>query len=884
MTSYRVTPASSAGSASATAPDAVDQPAACDRQASRAVGTAEGIPRRAAGGDAAAPVQPHASLTTMAARGSNRPSGTLLVSVGGGPRGETQAMAEMDLLRERRADFQRIQQLGGQYDIKTVIVERRGNEAVGQGNAWGAEHGLGTANTGVEGGSATPGSLLNYPERLRSFLQQNRNRLAIDVHGNLVHEALLARAFDGTFGPRNVAAIDCAVMTRAQVGAEAHGKFEQARVQTAQEFPFYKLEVKPHTSVETVDITNPAKPVLGLAHAATKEPLGELVADTVRLNTGTTLANPIRDPQVKAHAFVGAMDPQALKEFLDAKVLLDDSGQLKPGTRLALGGTSLSAYDELLALTAVMPLFEPDPQGPTGYKINEEAKEKYQGAITFVSSTPGQWVSPRHAHGPAWQQSAEPLGSAREQHAMFLHEQGQEIFKAWGVLTDASVALAQATVPKAARQEGLSTEQLLAAQHASTAQAASRLLDAKSLDGEAKQQAIAESTHTLEGARRQAHRSTIFGMGLERDPDGAVADMSAVAPNTFAGRARYIMERAQLKAITEPGSNVAGDNAALVRRVAAIMRDITASPFHVHDTAPLLFAAGIARYRSAPYRNFSAEGGERALTLSCDDGSHETFDAFIVSPTLHRGAEPALASLAGQAKPAHPQTPDHPEVGLNRQIVAASGEPSHVEDYSLNGRGVTLPGTSNLSNAFADDVSSRESAVEVAPGLALRRMAHEHLAAAGIEEPARIVEHLYRQLLPQDADHDREVARFAPAFERGMVKVESLKAAEVAAGDDGAAFAQLADAARSASSVRSHAALIDQRIALDARNHSEPVQRSLQASKSLADGLAARPAFNPASNADYQRRFVDVPTHIHEQVYLRALELAESRLRNAAAS
>jgi hypothetical protein len=806
-----------------------------------------------------------------------------VVSVGGGPRGETQALAEIDLLRERHADFERIRQLGGQYDIHTIIVERRGEEAIGWGNAWGPEHGLGTVNTGVEFGSAMPGSLLNYPERYRAFIEQHREKVTTRARAHPVHEVLLARALDGTYGPRGVPSIDRATLARSELGAEAHASFEQARAKAALEFPFYKLEIRAHTSAEAIDITDPAKPVLGLADADTKESLDDLVADAVRLNTGTTMYNPICDPRVRAHSFVGAMDPQALKRFLDDKGLIDDAGLLRPGTRLALGGTSLSAYDELLALSAVMPLFSSDPKSLTGYKIDEEAKHMYRGALTFVSTTAGQWVAPRHAHGPAWQQITEPLGNVREQHAMFLHEQGQEVFKAWGVLTDASIALAHGTVPKEARQEGLSTQRVLAEQHSGTVQAATCLLAAKELDSDAKQQAIADSTQTLYGARRQAHRSTVFGMGMARDPDAAVADMSAMAPNTFAGREGYIMERAQLKAITEPGSEVAGDNASLIERYAAMMRDITASPIDVHDTVPQLFEAGIANYMCAPYRNFSAEGGERALTLTGRDGLRGSFDAFIVSPIFRQGAEPVLASLAGQVRPAHPQTPAHPEVGLNRQIVAANGEPVHVEDYSLNGRGAMVPGTRNLLNAFADDVSSRESAVQTARGLALRRMAHEHLAAAGVQNPARIIETLYRQLLPKDAEHDREAAGFAADFERGMVKAESLRAAETAAGDDGVAFALLAAATRTGSSVRSHAALIDQRVAL-AEGDRQTLLQSLQASETLADSVAALPRFKPASNADYQRRFVDAPMRLHEQVYSIALDLAKSHLRNAAAN
>jgi hypothetical protein len=372
---------------------------------------------------------------------------------------------------------------------------------------------------------------------------------------------------------------------------------------------------------------------------------------------------------------------------------------------------------------------------------------------------------------------------------------------------------------------------------------------------------------------------------MAREPSATAADMARLAPNTFAGREGYLMHRAQAKAVTEPGTPTSGDNKALLDRFGAeIMQDVTSSPMHVQDSVPQLMAAGIANYQAASYSNFKADGTTKPLSLTAHDGRRTEFDAFIVSSTFNRGAEPVLRSVDTQAKPAHPDVPHHPEVTSHRRVVDKDDQATAVEDFSLNGKGVKVPGTGNTSNAFAFDVGNRDSAVQVAPALALRRMAHEHLRAAGFDNPAQAIDELYNKHLPSDDEHNREAAGFAKHFDAGMVKAESLKAAAVAAGDDGQAFKRVAEAARAGSVVKTHASLIDARLGLDPVLDANEFKNSKSASSSLADGLAARPQFEPASNADYQKRFVDMPLQMHEQVYASALRMAEERLLQAQGS
>jgi len=813
-------------------------------------------------------------------------------------------MAEMELLRLHRADFDRIQKLGGSYNIETVIIERKGEEWLGRGNGWGEEHGTGTANTGAEACKLTANTrgLLNYSARFADYMGDNHKRLIEEAKDHPVLSTLLNRALDGTYGPKGVLVTGFAAMTRAQQGMEELQRFRQASFETKEAFPFYHLHVMTNTSVEKIDVSSPHRPVVSLADAHSAQAKGMLVGNTVRLNTGTTLSSPVGDAAVSNHSFIEAMNPQALKRFLSGKNLLDAAGLVKSTTKLALGGSGLSAYDQLLALVPMMSLFVSDDTAPLGYRVCEDAKAKYHGAITFISNTPGKWIPPRHANDAAWRQESDSLSNAKEQHALRLHNQGEEEFRSWGVLTDASVAATLGMVPKDVRQEGLSTEELLRAQYASSVQSAQKLAQARHLSGKARAQAIDESTRTLEGARRQAHLSTVLGFGMEPRLEEAFEEMARLAPLTFDGQKGYLIHRAQVKSITEPGTQIANDNAELLQRFNTVMTDVTSSPMIVHATVPMLFEAGIATYMSGSYDGFKADGVERPLSFTAHDGAKAAFDAFIVSPTFNRGEEPAIASLTGQVKAADPRIPDIGEVTMNRRILAKNGQATHLEDYSLNGKGAPVPGSRSRSYVFSTDVNNRESATDVAPGLAYRRMAQEHLAAAGFKDPVEKVESLYQKHFPSDEAYAAEVARFAPHFDAAIIKAEFLKAAELAAHDDAKAFKDLVHTARSASTVKTRAALLELpfkdavRTKLKAlpvdrstrsgadklefpREQREVVDRYREASRNYADALAEKPTFTPASNSAYYRRFVDVPLEIHRKVYKEAFELAEGRLQ-----
>ena len=743
--------------------------------------------------------------------------------------------------------------LGGTYDVRTTIVEKQGRDSIGMGVGWN-RHQEGTVNTGAE--------RWGYDNRMRHHLAKHRDDLEAGMKSNPVALAMLEKAFEDTGTTHlskeevlagktessampNAPRVDRAATLRYQLGREEHDHFNAKVKEAAADDivgKIYHLEVLADTEVTGIDVAKPLRPAVQLsAQHGTPQPVH---ADVVRLNTGTTVASPLKANQadVAAHSYVGPMSKEKLGAFLESKGLLDENGKLKPGTKVLTGGSSLSVYDQLLALDKFMGLMESDPASPYGYRITDEAKDSHKDSILITSATPGKWVPPRHTETPRWTQDLRPIAGAREQHALFLHNDGEEVYKAWDDIQVATVAAATGRTPKQVRVEGTTTEEVLAVQMKETEK------HLKASGG--------ESEKTLYGAKRQAALSTLLGYGMEPDLAAASAEMNEAAPLTFKGRAEYLIHRAQLRAITNPESPVSKNNRALISVGNQRMQEVLASPVLTHALAPQLMEAGIARYTPGSYGNINADGEARSLSFVDQKGEKTEHDFFLVSPTFQRSANPAERSLEGQVDPIDVTAPSVARVGQNRMLSRFDGAPLNVEDYGLSGRGV-WGSEASLVGVYGPDVSNRESAVQVAPGLAYRRMAQQHLAAAGRLDPVGDVEAMYTDLYPDEEAYRNEVEAFKGNFDSAMEKAAYLRTVESRTNENPQLHLEFYEKART------------------------PEGRREIGRVAYEEERAQIEAFSPTGRDQYFSRFLDAPDHIHEQVYLRALSEAKLSLVGA---
>ena len=771
-----------------------------------------------------------------------------VVLVGGGPRSTTQVCAELDLVRrpDIRKDFEEIIDLGGTYDMRTTIVEKQGLAAIGMGEAWNRNQ-QGTVNTGAEG--------WGYGPRLETDYAENKPQHLFATRDNPAARAMFNRAFSEAGETTESGSkadpkprVDRAATIRSQLGREERDYFLK-KVQEAQSDPLlakiYKLNIVADTTAVKVDASRPLRPSVSVEGSGRKASV--IQADVIRMNTGTTLHSPLTAEQaaVAEHSYIGPMSSEKLSLCLEAKGLLGEDGRLKPGTQVLTGGSGLSLYDQIFALGPLMGLTEADSESPHGYRVTEKAKQNYGGAILITSNTDGKWISPRHSHTPEWTQDLTPISNSREQHALFLHHQGEEVYKAWQDICTGTVAAATGRSPKEVRQEGINTQDLLQRQAAET------------------QKHLAappgESEKTMYGAKRQADLSTILGMGLEPNPSQAAVSLGEAAPLTYKDRAGYSMHRAQLKAITEPDTPVSENNKGLIAVHNDRFQDITASPAIVHALVPMLMDSGIARYTPGSYQGIRAteQSSDKRLAFVDKAGNRTMHDFFLVSPTFNLSANPAEASLAGQVAPLDPSEPHIARVGRNRMLLRQDGSPLNVESYSIAGKGIKRHNDSFVG-MYAYDVNNRESAVQIAPGLAYKRLAQQHLAAAGRLDPVGDVDRMYEDLYPSEEAYHAEVVQFSGDFESALHKAALMREADRMAKDDPATFKQWYE-------IFSEVAKTPEMLRELGRTAYE-------------EELKQIPEFSPASRDKYFGRFVDAPDHVHQQVYARAVREAKQAL------
>ena len=775
----------------------------------------------------------------------SKPMHVLLV--GGGATASRQVCAEIDLLQrpETRDHLRQIMALGGTYDIRTTIVEKQGRGSIGMGFAW---------NQDQEGYANNIGD--NHPrghEWAKKLYRDKQDELLASVSDSPPGRALFLDAVPAarkTDGPESNGPGVCpepktdrGATLRKNYGLQEHEHFE-SRLQAARKDDLlrrvYRVEVVADSEVYDVDTSSPLKPRVRVRAGAGGFD-GAIEADVVRLATGTTTTSPLKANQcdVMRHAYIGPMSRAKLTAFLEPRGLLGDNGRLKPGARVLTGGTGLGLYDQLMVLDRMMGLTEVDDDAPLGYRVTEEAKRKYRGSILIASRTEGRWIAPRHTNVASWSQDLDPISNAREQHALFLHNQGQELFRSWEDILIATVAAAAGRTPAAVRQDGMTTEGLLALMQEETG----RHLRAPEGD----------EGKTMFGARRQAYLSTVIGMGLERDFGRAAKAMGEAAPLTFRGRAGLLMGRAQLSAVTDPDLPVSANNRLLIDLHKTRMLDIASSPVLIHALAPELIEAGIARYTPGSYSGLSVDESGKRLSFVDGKGQLTKHDFFLVSPHFDREENPAEKSLAGKVHALDPASPSAARFGGNRMVLRDDGVPLNVESYGL-GLGGHQRDEHSTVGFYAIDLFHKASIRSLGVDVAYRRLAEQHLAAAGRLDPVGDVEAMYREeFAGLDSAYRVEVEKFRHNYQEAMQKAAFVRIAERMSGN-AAEFRRLYEMA------------------------GDPERRKELGGEAYLRAVREIPAFSPPGADDYFGRFVDFPPYVHQRVYERAFREARDAL------
>lgn len=613
-----------------------------------------------------------------------------LISVGGGPRGTMQFNAEVDFLKSNRGDFEALRQSGANYNILTTIIEKQGPESITGGVAWTETFGAAMMNTGAE---------TEILSRLINHIEDHQESIEEELRENPVAYATFKRAMraDRIFQ----SPLNRALVTRRIMGRELFEHFHN-QVKTANELDIgYSVNVLCDTTVKGIDISNPLKPIVVFDQGGQ---FSGMPADNVRINVGTITHCATDDEDVQKLTYWGPMfgsprtkavkedksglavvpvdqapdeksdqvvrrQAQGVTAFLKGLGLTDEHNKLDKEATVLVGGSGLSLYDQVLALQDCMGLFESVDESewekyPLGYKVSEAAIEKYVRnrrsdipPLVIISRTPGKWIPPRHSHGPWWRQAlgdestpSQPLGgSAKIQHALFLHGDGGHVFDTWKTIMDGAIAAYCGLHPTALSTD-TDTYSLLEGQYQRN------LVRAKKINNYSDD---ISATRTLEGASRQAYLGSILGFGMELGPGPVLEDddsLAKMAPLTARGRLGYLMHRAQFRAISNPATYKPTVEHALAQRkmldnAGEMMNHVTSSPIEVQSLMQMLIDAKLAVYLPVNYANVKYENNKLAIQPSAVDKIEENpylnrvggadalkaakFDAFIVSAIFY---------------------------------------------------------------------------------------------------------------------------------------------------------------------------------------------------------------------------------------------------------
>lgn len=821
-----------------------------------------------------------------AANGQPRGDGVFAVKptvlIGGGGVTATHRIIKLtELLSQHERALQQLKKSGVPFDahLRFINLEKSadyGGYAFGPGQA-------GTANTPLEDDRKLITDTIDWVLRHEAEILKSDHP---------VGATLLADAKKLAPARLNGQPLDDqrALIERRFMGEVDHWRLIKAAQDATERFPNVDFALVYNTVAKDIvpSIDDGAKVLVGPADQGGVQGDLEIEAGHVGLHPGPQL-RPAVGPDHPAYPFVyqGVMDGRRIQDAMRAQGLLDENGHLLEGKKIFVGGLKLSALDTMVAFNRVMPVLVPDGKG--GYTVDEEVAKKYQGALTTINRE-GLPPVPRYVYSPSsMSERVLALGTTEELLALFTHENGSQVYKAWHTLERAVLASALGTTPDKLEQR-IDNEALIRIWHAQTQKVREIERQAGEMKNPADMEAkLKERLDIRESMERLIYLRTIIGAGMEKNLAEAFGSTAQSYPALFDGRMGYPFHRAQPAGVTD-ATQITGPNKDLMDVQDRRMQPVTASPYQVHDVIALLMKAGVLmQLNGTSYMEFepSQEGGRALRHTKRKDCE---FDYGLISPTFQVKSPVVKAvgqrvetALKGVADVDPQEAVYYPKLRKNLLLEdKETGVPLPVDATLLSGKGWTQGMNTDRQTTYADvrtDLNNKESALETAASLASRDLCLAILNAKGVSNPHRTLEGLYMSFVPDDRRYGEEVKRLEQAFDTAMAKSECLKAfmSQVAAGrgdtQTGGPVALTYGDVR----VRADSA---ERAFEDAvtRLATDPVFRDAVVAHYKSSPAYQR--FTPPKDMDsYERRFVDYPPHIHKQVLQSVINIGLGRER-----
>ena len=701
---------------------------------------------------------------------------------GGGPRAMNHIISLVALLCIHENKLNELRHDGIDFSIEVTAFEKQPEKRGAGGNAFQSECDA-TLNTSVPGQMKIPGieklakthPIVDAATDLaktvahivecdpQKFVERYKTR-------NLAAYSLFKNALrpDGTFDT----SIPC--LTRDMLGAGLTKNVNDVIAYANEALPFVDINICYSQHVIGADFSDPEAPVL-IVNGEDGE-VKRHAFDMVFLANGTPLKSRV-PKSILQRTYQQIPNHDSLSMFLHSLRLFDNHNNLKRGTKLAIIGAGLSAYDYLTILATRLGIVVPC-NSKVGYQIDPAAAAKYQDCMTLVNPTPGKIAPPAISKAPPGLASAGSLcwpaglpngiGVCDEIHSTLLQKHF-ESFSLFQMLTKANIARALGTVPRKVNEPKSTKE---------------RLADYQ------RQIEIFLSDEGLPewGFWKNSYLLLMAGTGFHSNAGEADKRLSKKAPLTHSPYNILRKYRAYISAYTDPSYVEKASNTEAAKIQDEVHRMVAPSPIACQQIVNWLSEAGVLN---------QVCGKSDELRMS-DDGQFvelggSKFHAILAPKAMNRGADTILGSLTHSVRQV---APGQPEFAKGCFLVGNDGRPLNVYACGMIGEGTRVKnadGTTSLVGRRWIDSNSYANVMELVCQAPYLTLSFAILKSVGIKDPVAHIHEHYRANLPESHTFNAEAARFKDEFDELMQKTAFLRLCEVLAGDDGVLYREYTD-------------------------------------------------------------------------------------------
>jgi hypothetical protein len=538
--------------------------------------------------------------------------------------------------------------------------------------------------------------------------------------------------------------------SRSPVGHALVKMTEEAKELQEEYLPWLQTKFYLDARVIDVNISNPRKPILTILKNG-QETILEAY-DLLVKTTGTTWKVPV--PAVVAEkAFIGVPNSENLWRYLEQRQKINDEGLIKPGTRILVGGASLSALDWVGIILAKTGIVKVDESNASGYTIDSFRARLYPNLITFFSRRQGKFVPSRHAN-----QGSLPDESIIFSPEMILSHQLQKGQDPYPVYLDMARLITAVGLKKFPNE----IEPVL-----------TKTLQLRQMSEDNQSHAADSTARTEPYMMRAALTSLLFSCTLGRNSAEIQTGRSnLIQQHDLLVRNPFDASRSMIFNATHPIEGSPEDsregNEKHTKALNEVFAHVASAPFPIHHLVTQLFDLGVVSWVEGDYNIVSWSEEREKFVLNPDlVQMRELKDAHCLIASRILTSETDLLSerLLAQTKTTAPEEPVYDK---GRFPKARSGERIHVIELGILGHGQRSvdPRTVNRTvNSQWFDTNSYITAAHVMPTIATTISMLEKMFLRNIAVPVDDLMALHHRTLPSPSNFAKQAEKLRRPFE-----------------------------------------------------------------------------------------------------------------------